>query len=203
VDLSTTYPQTLHAPAPETPPGAAAGPADGAWDSPAFGEQQAELETILAGLRQSLALLDRCDIPSHPDGSEPGARVTAALSESIVRMQDDFLRELCTGLKERGIDPSSKLTLRLDEDAKLEAVGDDPAGAAAEEILAYRPELTELFTETAVRAALLRGLSDLCNAVRRERAEDIYAALNAGAGASCYQVSIKGDMSHFYFARQA
>jgi hypothetical protein len=201
VDLSTTYPQAPHAPAPETPPGAAAGTADETWDSPVSGEQQAELEILLAGLQHSLAILDRCDISSPPDGSEPGARVTAMLSESIVRMQDDFLRELCTDLKERGVDPASKLTLRLDEDAQLEAVGDDQAGAAAEDILAYRPELTELFTETAVRAALLRGLQDLCNAVRHERAVDIYTALNAGAGASCYQVSIKGDMSHFYFAR--
>jgi hypothetical protein len=201
VDLSTTYPQALYAPTHETPLDAAVGTADGAWGSPISGEQQAELETLLAGLQHSLAILDRCDISSPPDGSEPGARVTAMLSESIVRMQDNFLRELCTGLKERGVDPSSKLTLRLDEDAQLEAVGDDQAGAAAEDILAYRPELTELFTETAVRAALLRGLHDLRNAVRHERAEDIYTALNAGAGASCYQVSIKGDMSHFYFAR--
>ncbi|MDR2604091.1 MAG: hypothetical protein LBC55_01900 [Desulfovibrio sp.] len=201
MDLSTTYPQALQTSAPETPPGEAAGTADGDWDFPAFSEQQAELDGILAGLKQSLAILDRCDIPSASGAGEPGARVTAVLSESIVRMQDDFLRELCAGLKERGVDPSSKLTLRLDEDARLEAVGDGQAGAAAEDVLAYRPELTALFTETAVRAALLRGLHDLCNAVRHERAEDIYAALNAGAGASCYQVSIKGDMSHFYFAR--
>jgi hypothetical protein len=202
VDLTTTYPQALQARAPETPLGGTAGAADGTWDFPVSGEQQAELDGIRAGLKNSLAILDRCG-PASPaeDAGEAGARVTAMLSESIVRMQDDFLRELCAGLKERGVDASSKLTLRLDEDARLEAVGDGQAGAAAKEVLARRPDLATLFTETAVRAALLRGLHDLCNAVRHERAEDIYAALNAGAGASCYQVSIKGDMSHFYFTR--
>jgi hypothetical protein len=201
VDLSMTYPQALKAPAPEMPPGEADKAEGGSGAFSVSDEQQAELESILDRLKSALTALDRCGTPSSADEEEPGARVTAMLSESIVRMQDDFLGDLCTGLKERGVDFSSKFTLRLDEDARLEAIGDERAGAAAEEILASRPDLTALFTETAVRAALLRGLHDLRNAVRHACAEDIYAALNASAGAGFYQVSIKGDMSHFYFAR--
>jgi hypothetical protein len=195
------YPQERNATAPETPPRETARPEGGGWFFPVAEEEQADLDSILSGLKNSLALMDRCDPSASPDEEEPGARVTAMLTESVVRMQDDFLKELCEGLKERGVEPSSKLTLRLDEDAQLEAVGDDSVGEAAEEVLASRPDLTALFAETAVRAALLRGLHDMRSAVRHERAEDIYVALHAGAGAGVYQVSIKGDMSHFYFAR--
>lgn len=160
-----------------------------------------DLPSILSRLKKSLTYLDLCDPSALSPEEDAGSRMIFLLSESIANLQDSFLETLQDGLKKCGADLAAKRTLRLDGKARLVPVGDDPQDRVVEEFLAACPQLASMFTELAIRASLLYALRDLQTAIFSAVPAQAYAALGADMGFKFYQVSLKGDMSHFYFSR--
>ncbi|MDR1490252.1 MAG: hypothetical protein LBS65_07195 [Desulfovibrio sp.] len=153
-----------------------------------------DLSPILGKLKKFLSHLDLDEAEAFDVKGADGSRLVFHLSDSLSRLQDDFLEILNAGLERCGADLSAKRTLRLDGAARLVSVGDDQQRRDVEKLLASEPRLASMFAEISARAFLLRALRDLHSAVFRIVPE---------GGAWSYQLSLKGDMSHFYFARSS
>lgn len=132
---------------------------------------------------------------------QPGAAMLDVLADNITRLQDSFMESLYAGLKEMDADLSAKLTLRLDERAHLTVAGDHPDCEAIGALLSRRPEFSAAFTEIAAQSAALRDLRSLRTMVLYASSAHSYSVLACGPGETVYQVSLKGDMNHFYFRR--
>jgi hypothetical protein len=96
---------------------------------------------------------------------------------------------------------SSKLALRLNDDIRLVVAGEHPDAQAINELLSNDKELVEGFVEIAAQSAALRDLRSLRTLTLYDHASDAYPALAAGPGECIYQLSLKGEMNHFYFTR--
>lgn len=131
----------------------------------------------------------------------PGPGMLDILADNITRLQDSFMEDLSEGLKTMNADTSAKLTLRLDEQARLTVAGDHPDCRAVSELLARNPEFSAAFAEIAAQSAALRDLRSLHTMVLYASAPHSYSELASGPGETVYQLSLKGDMSHFYFTR--
>ena len=132
---------------------------------------------------------------------QPGAAMLDVLTDNITRLQDGFLESLYNGLREMNADLSAKLTLRLDEQARLTVAGEHPECEAVGALLSRRPEFSAAFTEIAAQSAALRDLRSLRTMVLYASSAHSYSVLASGPGETVYQVSLKGDMNHFYFTR--
>ncbi|MDR3176243.1 MAG: hypothetical protein LBU06_06910 [Desulfovibrio sp.] len=173
-------------------PGANTCYADFGTDSPADFGSCDDLSKILGRLKKFLSHLDLGEAEAFDVEGAAGSRLILQLSDSLSKLQDDFLETLNDGLERCGADLSAKRTLRLEGAARLVSVGDDPQRREVESLLASDSRLASVFAEISARAFLLRALRELHNAVFRIAPE---------GGAGCYQLSLKGDMSHFYFAK--
>jgi hypothetical protein len=158
-------------------------------------EQNSSLDSLRPLLGLALHLLD----DAHEQSALPGCRVINAVSESLVRLQDAFLESLATVLAVAG--DGHKLTLRLDADARLVVGGDHPEATRLRDMLDGKPELAEAFAEIAVQSALLRDLRNLQNTALYATSRDRYMAHALSVPKYAYQMSVKGEMSHFYFSR--
>lgn len=142
---------------------------------------------------------------TRPCGSgrmaQSGTDLMESLSANITVLQDHFTDKLYRALKQIGVDTSRKLTLRLDDSATLTLSGDHPEKNAIQSLLGQNPEFSAVFTEIAAQSALLRDLRSLYTMALYERAGDSYSALAASPGECIYQLSLKGEMNHFYFTR--
>ena len=132
---------------------------------------------------------------------QPGAAMLDVLTDNITRLQDSFMESLYAGLKEMNADLSAKLTLRLDEQANLTVAGEHPDCEVISALLSRHPEFSAAFTEIAAQSAALRDLRSLRTMVLYASSAHSYSVLASGPGETVYQVSIKGDMHHFYFTR--
>ncbi len=130
----------------------------------------------------------------------PEDNVLDALGNNVNKLQDGFIETLYTSLSSRDIDLSQKLTLRLDGEGLLSVAGDHPQKEAVDELLREQPALSAAFDEIASQSELLRDIRNISKVVSRKSGVDQYAALG-NAGSAVYQMSLKGDMSHFYFSR--
>ena len=132
---------------------------------------------------------------------QPGAAMLDVLTDNITRLQDSFMESLYAGLKEMNADLSAKLTLRLDEQANLTVAGEHPDCEVISALLSRHPEFSAAFTEIAAQSAALRDLRSLRTMVLYASSAHSYSVLASGPGETVYQVSLKGDMNHFYFTR--
>ncbi|MDL2209530.1 hypothetical protein LJC26_01850 [Desulfovibrio sp. OttesenSCG-928-O18] len=128
--------------------------------------------------------------------------VIDTLSGNIDRLQDGFIETLYTALSEEGIDLSQKMTLRLDGSNALIVAGDHPEKERVDKILAGQPALSSAFGEIAAQSEVLRDITNINKVMTRQAGMDAYSAAEQGAAsATVYQMSLKGEMSHFYFSR--
>ena len=125
--------------------------------------------------------------------------VVERLSDNVSRLQDGFVDALYATLSGRGVDLSSKMTLKLDNDAQLRVAGEHPEKDRIDAALAEAPELSAAFSEISSQSSALRDIRSLHSTVLQGAGLTRYAAL-AGSGDG-YQISLKGDMNHFYFSR--
>jgi hypothetical protein len=131
--------------------------------------------------------------------ASPGGNVIDTLADNVIRLQDGFMDTLYGALGERGVDLSAKMTLKLNSDAVLQVEGDHPEKDVVNATLAESPELSAAFSEIASQSSALRDIHSLHSAVLQSAGIARYSAMNdKDAG---YQLSLKGDMSHFYFSR--
>lgn len=132
---------------------------------------------------------------------QPGSAMLDVLTDNITRLQDSFMEALYAALKETNADLSAKLTLRLDDQTRLTVTGEHPDCEAISALLALHPEFSAAFTEIAAQSAALRDLRSLRTMVLYASSAHSYSVLASGPGETVYQLSLKGEMNHFYFTR--
>ncbi|MDL2207821.1 hypothetical protein LJB81_02215 [Desulfovibrio sp. OttesenSCG-928-M14] len=153
---------------------------------------------LVGRLREVLRGLD---FFTSDENDQPGAHGIEALHEELVALQNAYMETLYEAMAEADIDSGHKLTLRLDEKAKLRLFGTHPSESKVKSLLDSRPDLAESFAGIALRSALLRDLRNLQLSVSYEDASQACMALLASSTRNGYQLSLKGDMNHFYFSR--
>ena len=159
--------------------------------------QSAAFSSVVPRLRTAFDLTDG----QKKQDADPSGHILDMLAGNITLLQDSFMDSLYEKLQNMGVDLSQKLTLRLDDEARLRIAGEHPDEAAINTLLACDPELTTAFMEIAAQSAALRDLRSLRTLTLYDRAADGYSALAAGPGECIYQLSLKGEMNHFYFTR--
>ena len=168
---------------------------------PADGSSVEELPTSLACLASKAAFA--YVIPQLRDAFEnirqPGYSVLETLSSNIRELQEAFAQALYSELSQRDVNFSIKLSLRLDKNAKLALVGEHPDSGAIVAMLQEKPDFSDTFVEIAAQSAAMRDLRNLSTLISASGAENSYRALAALPGENTYQVSLKGEMNHFYF----
>ena len=131
-----------------------------------------------------------------------GGNVLETLSGNIEKLQDGFVETLYSVLSKENIDLSQKMTLRLDGDNNLAVAGDHPEKDRVNVMLANQPALSSAFGEIASQSEVLRDMTNINKVITRHTGMDAYAVSGrAQSVLSIYQMSLKGDMSHFYFSR--
>jgi flagellin-specific chaperone FliS len=134
---------------------------------------------------------------------QPEGNVMQAVSENVSSLQDVFVDALYLALDSEGINLSQKLTLRLDtasETEQLVVAGEHPDSEQINAALAGVPELSSAFKEIAAQSELLRDVGNIGKVIG-SRGLAGYENASQQARDSAYQISMKGEMSHFYFGK--
>lgn len=131
--------------------------------------------------------------------STPGASVVETLANNVHQLQEGFVEALYSTLLREGVDLSTKVTLRLDASSALVVTGEHPNKKNIDSLLSKAPELSTAFSEIASQSAALRDIHSLSTMVMRSTGASRYAMAAANPSDAVYQVSIKGEMNHFYF----
>lgn len=133
---------------------------------------------------------------SGPEGS-----VLGTLTENIDKLQEGFIDTLYTALSSENIDLNEKMTLRLDATNALVVAGEHSQKDRVNGLLSGNPALSTAFGEIASQSEVLRDIANLNKVMTRQTGVAAYAADGASPSSAVYQMSLKGDMSHFYFSR--
>lgn len=137
---------------------------------------------------------------SEITGSENN--VLHTLSANVEKLQEGFIDTLYTTLSENDVDLTQKMTLRLDRNSSLTVAGEHPEKERVDAILSQNPTLSTAFGEIASQSEVLRDLANISKVMTRHTGMEAYAASGADKSSySIYQMSLKGEMSHFYFSR--
>lgn len=132
---------------------------------------------------------------------QPGFSLLDVLAGNVSDLQNAFTDALYVELHDLGVDFSIKMTLRLNRDSRLIVIGEHPHKNAIELLLDSKTELSAAFAEIAAQSAALRDLRSLSIMMARDDAAGSYNAIASTPGENTYQLSLKGDMNHFYFTR--
>lgn len=130
---------------------------------------------------------------------QPGSTILETLTDNIQRLQDAFVDALYTFFERNAVSLEHKLTLCLDEHMRLAVNGDHPDKEQLNTLLAPCVELSAAFQELAAQSAALRDLYSLQRMIAGSIPSDKAVRLSTPGVQPTYQVSIKGDMNHFYF----
>ncbi len=142
-------------------------------------------------LRPHLHELSRATNPENPLGE--------IIRENIDVLQEIFIERVFELFRRKGINTESKVTLRLDKRENLAVLDDGPEKTLVDKTLGGAPELSGIFREIALQSELLRDMNNISRLLNDDlRQGGEYARL---PGHLLYQITFKGEMSHFYFAR--
>lgn len=136
--------------------------------------------------------------------SEQGGNALEMLENNVTSLQNGFLETLQDKLAQADVSLDAKLTLKLDDSASLKVAGDHPQRDAVQQALDGAPELGEAFREIASQSELIRDIGNIRKVLSARGGAARYAEEEArDPAASVYQISLKGAMSHFCFARKS
>lgn len=132
---------------------------------------------------------------------QPGYSLLDTLYANTCDLQDAFTQALYAELSALDADFSCKITLRLDASSRLALVGRHPNSEEITAMLRDKEELSLAFAEIAAQSAALRDLRSLSALMAGGGAAQSYKELSSRPGENTYQISLKGEMNHFYFTR--
>lgn len=132
---------------------------------------------------------------------QPDANLIEGISGNIGRLQDAFVESLYVLAEEAELDLSQKLTLRLDENDALRVICEHPDKEGMEAMLQSRPDISAAFKEISTQSELLRNVRSIGKIIGRGAGAAAYENMRASDAQASYQFSLKGEMSHFYFAK--
>lgn len=127
--------------------------------------------------------------------------VLQQLTDNVDRLQEGFVDALYSAFSKENINLDKKMTLRLNTEGNLFLSGEHEEKTKVDAILAENPALSTAFGEIASQSEVLRDITNINKVMTRQTGVDAYAAGAGNAPLSVYQMSLKGDMSHFYFSR--
>ncbi|ABB38737.1 hypothetical protein Dde_1940 [Oleidesulfovibrio alaskensis G20] len=130
--------------------------------------------------------------------AEQGGSLAPVLENNISQLQDAFIDGLRSALTSAGLSVDEKVTLQL-QDGELAVLGGHPDKHKLDMAVAAVPELKESFTEIKAQAELVRDLNSIQAAVNASGRHERYLA-QSSLGGRDFRVSLRGSMSHFYFA---
>lgn len=137
---------------------------------------------------------------SEMTGSENN--VVDTLSANVEKLQEGFVDALYKTLSEKNFDLSQKMTLRLNSDNTLTVMGDHPEKEYMDAVLAENPALSAAFGEIASQSEVLRDIANINTVMMRQTGMSAYRVPSTARPTNAvYQMSLKGEMSHFYFTR--
>ena len=152
---------------------------------------QARLSTLAPRIQAMLSEI------SGPEGN-----VLGMLSGNVEKLQDGFIEALYTTLSSENFNLNEKMTLRLDSTNSLTVAGEHSQKDRVNQLLAANPTLSAAFGEIASQSEVLRDITNLNKVITRQTGVAAYNADGvAPPSSTVYQMSMKGDMSHFYFSR--
>jgi hypothetical protein len=131
----------------------------------------------------------------------PEGNVLQAISGNIADLQDAFVTALAGTLEAARIDISHKVTLRLNQEETLAVAGEHPDKERLEKVLARNPELAAAFKEIASQSEVLRDVGNIGKVIGMSTGVSSYQNSFRPAQNTAYQISLKGEMSHFYFGK--
>lgn len=135
--------------------------------------------------------------------ASPGSNVVDTLRDNVSRLQDGFVDTLYETLDGReGISLDTKLTLFLNAEGMLTACEDHPQQEAINRLLADAPELSSAFAEIASQSSALRDINSLSSVVASSGLDSYNRQAASQPVEAVYQISLKGEMNHFYFSRR-
>lgn len=135
--------------------------------------------------------------------SSPGNNVINTLSDNISALQDCFVDNFYQATQSVTVDLSQKVTLRLDASHRLFVAGDHPDKTLLNALLQQEPELSVIFAEIASQSAALRTIHNLYTMLRSAAPVSTLDNRVLPPAETSYQVSIKGEMNHFYFGQNS
>ena len=130
----------------------------------------------------------------------PSGTLLTALSCNVEALQEGFIEALYSVFVEEKIDLSEKITLRLHAGTLVvsdEHVHKEQMNA----VLASNPDLSAAFREIASQSEILRDIGNITKVMNRQAKETLPISTCDKSIYSVYQMSLKGEMSHFYFAK--
>jgi hypothetical protein len=130
----------------------------------------------------------------------PEGNVLQAISNNISSLQDAFVAALAGTLEAAGIDVSHKITLRLNQTEALTAAGEHPDKERLEKVLGQNRELAAAFKEISSQSEVLRDVDNIGKVIGLSAGISGYQNSARLAQNTTYQISLKGEMSHFYFS---
>jgi hypothetical protein len=151
---------------------------------------QAALSALTPELQRVLQTIDNS-----------GCNILQTMSANIACLQDAFLDAASCALEAANVDLSRKITLRLNQRDELAVAGEHPDKEALEAILAQNPELAAAFKEISSQSEVLRDVGNIGKVIGVNTGISSYQRNSALSQNTAYQISIKGEMSHFYFAK--
>ena len=133
--------------------------------------------------------------------SSSGNNVLNTLTDNIGALQDCFVDSFYQAIQSVTVDLSQKVTLRLDASSRLFVAGDHPDKNALNALLHKETELSVIFAEIASQSAALRSIHSLYTMLRSAAPVTALDNRKLPPADTSYQVSIKGEMNHFYFSQ--
>lgn len=191
--IYTNQPGVMPSPGEVPAPGAREGSAANAGESGTLQEvtDQAKLSALAPRIQAMFS-----------QGAGSGGNVADTLSTNIEKLQDGFVETLYAVFYKENISVSQKITLRLDDRSRLTVAGEHPEKEHINSVLAEHSALSSAFGEIASQSEVLRDIANINKVITRHTGMEAYTSAGFDRSPmSAYQISMKGDMSHFYFSR--
>ncbi len=148
-----------------------------------------------ASLSEPLAHLDEATRHMLRDFESSGRGLVEALELRLEAMQEAFMMQLQSCMKDQLLELDDRLLLYLSHNGDLVVESKDQDAEKMCRIIAEHPALQKYFHTMAKVALLAHGLSVASHAqcALKTKTED-----EAGAVFSRYRMCLKGSLSHFY-----
>lgn len=148
-----------------------------------------------SSLSEPLACLDDANLHILHDLERSGSGLVDAIELRLEAMQEAFMAQLQSCMKEQTLDFDERLVLYLSHTGDLVVEGKDQDAEKLCRIISEHPALQKYFHVMAKVALLAHGLSVASQAqgALKANADDVDATVF-----SRYRMCLKGSLSHFY-----
>lgn len=129
-----------------------------------------------------------------------GGTALQVLDENLLGMQEYFLETLYPRLKAAGVDMTRKIVLAQTEEEKIALSCEHPDKEKIDSVLETCTDLEKVFQDMAHTSALIHDLRSMRKTISSAFPKTLDTTYDDEMLFSKYRISLRGDMSHFYFS---